>query len=128
MSQSKVHSHYEITTNSITGIAIGWILVYYIFPFIGVETTGTQASLSSMMFFIASYSRAYVIRRIFNNKGLRMRTEDQEFEELEKKIGAETVDCRNQVTSEMREWFMATYDHAADDCTVLTRWNERYQK
>ncbi len=105
MSQSKIHSHYEIITNQIAGIMIGFVLVYFVFPFIGVETTATQASLSSMMFFIASYSRAYAIRRIFNNKGLSMRTEDQEFEELEKKIGAETVDC-----------------------SVLTRWNERYQK
>ena len=57
-----------------------------------------------------------------------MRTEDQEFEDLEKKLDAETIDCRNQVTPEMRSWFMETYDHAADDCSVLARWNERFQK
>ena len=128
MSQSKIHSHYEITANSIAGIIIGWLLVFYIFPFIGVETTATQASLSSMMFFIASYSRAYVIRRIFNNKGLSMRTEEQDWEDLEKKIGAKTTDCRNQVTPQMREWFRDIFGYKADDRSVLTRWNERYQK
>lgn len=68
MSQSKKHSHYEIITNQITGLILGWLLVFFIFPFIGVETTVTQASLSSVMFFISSYTRSYVIRRVFNKK------------------------------------------------------------
>ena len=64
--QSKKHSHYEITANQIAGIVIGWCLVYFVFPIMGVETSMEQASMSSIMFFGASYSRAYVIRRIFN--------------------------------------------------------------
>ena len=67
--QSKKHSHYEIISNQIAGIIIGWCLVFFIFPFIGVETTVSQATASSIMFFIASYTRAYVIRRIFNKIG-----------------------------------------------------------
>ncbi len=127
MSQSRKHSHYEITANQIAGIIIGWLLVFYIFPFIGVETTATQASLSSMMFFIASYIRAYVIRRMFNKRAV-MRTEDQDFEDLEKKIGnVKTIDCRGEVTVEMRTWFFDTQGWYADDCEVLKRWNERYQ-
>jgi len=66
MSQSKKHSHYEMITNSVLGIIIGWSIVFWIFPYMGVETTVNQASLSSVMFFIASYARAYIIRRIFN--------------------------------------------------------------
>ena len=152
--QSKKHSHYEITTNQIAGIIIGWLLVFYIFPLIGVETTVTQASLSSVMFFIASYTRAYVIRRIFNKRAV-MRTEDQEFEDLEKKIGnVKTIDCTSKiimctypdcncpfdmgadnkclrgyphVTPTMRTWFFNTQGWYADDCEVLRRWNERYQ-
>ncbi len=127
MSQSKKHSHYEITANQVSGIIIGWLLVFYIFPFIGVETTATQASLSSMMFFIASYTRAYAIRRIFNKRAV-MRTEDQDFEDLEKMMGnVKTIDCRKQVTPEMRKWFHTTFGYMADDCSVLMRWNERYQ-
>ena len=66
--QSKKHSHYEIIVNQISGIVIGWSLVFFIFPFIGVETTMSQASMSSVLFFFASYTRAYVIRRIFNGR------------------------------------------------------------
>ena len=64
--QSKKHSHYEIIVNSILGIIIGWCVVFFIFPFMGVETTVNQASLSSIIFFISSYIRAYIVRRLFN--------------------------------------------------------------
>lgn len=64
--QSKKHSHIEALSNQIAGIAIGWSLVYFAFPVMGVETTVTQASISSGMFFVASYIRSYVIRRVFN--------------------------------------------------------------
>ncbi len=69
MSQSKRHSHYEIITNQIAGIVIGWCIVYFVFPFIGIDVTVTQATSSSAIFFVASYTRAYVIRRVFNVVG-----------------------------------------------------------
>lgn len=64
--QSKKHSHYEAISNNIIGLCLGWCLVYFVFPLMGVEVNIAQASLSSAMFFIASYTRAYIIRRIFN--------------------------------------------------------------
>ncbi len=64
--QSKRHSHYETTANQVAGLLIGWSLVYFVFPVMGVETTATQATISSVMFFISSYIRTYTIRRIFN--------------------------------------------------------------
>lgn len=64
--QSKKLSHLEALTNQITGLFIGWSLVYFAFPLMGVATTATQASISSGMFFVASYVRSYTIRRIFN--------------------------------------------------------------
>lgn len=69
--QSKRHSHYEALANQIAGIVIGWCLVYFVFPLMGVETTILQASISSGMFFISSYARSYTIRRIFNNITIR---------------------------------------------------------
>lgn len=69
--QSKKHSHYESIANQVTGIIIGWCLVFFVFPFIGVETTKEQATLSSIMFFFFSYTRSYIIRRIFNQLGLK---------------------------------------------------------
>ena len=67
--QSKKHSHYEIITNQVAGLAIGWAIVFFIFPFLGMESTVENASVASVIFFAASYSRAYIIRRIFNQRG-----------------------------------------------------------
>jgi len=69
--QSKKHSHYEALANQIAGIVIGWCLVYFAFPIMGVETTVAQASISSGMFFISSYARTYIIRRGFNKLTMR---------------------------------------------------------
>jgi len=63
--QSKKYSHYEVLTNQIVGIILGWSIVYFIFPFIGIPITKTDATISTVIFFIASYTRAYTIRRIF---------------------------------------------------------------
>jgi len=67
MSQSKKHSHYEIIVNSVLGIAIGWSIVFFIFPLLEKLTRMELASVSSMIFFAASYIRAYVVRRAFNS-------------------------------------------------------------
>lgn len=64
--QSKKHSHLEASANQVAGIVIGWSLVYFAFPVMGVVVTPTQASISSGMFFVASYIRSYLIRRAFN--------------------------------------------------------------
>ena len=63
----------------------------------------------------------------FEDEYLRTGREEVEWQALEKKLDAKTINCRNQVTPEMRSWFMETYDHAADNCSVLARWNERFQ-
>lgn len=52
--------------NQILGIIIGFCLVYFAFPIMGVDVNVEQATASSVMFFFASYARAYVLRRIFN--------------------------------------------------------------
>ena len=57
----------EVITNQVLGIAIGWCIVYFAFPIMGIEPTATQATASSAMFFVASYARSYVVRRVFNN-------------------------------------------------------------
>lgn len=41
--QTKKQSHYEIITNQVVGVIIGWLLVYFAFPIMGVETTVSQA-------------------------------------------------------------------------------------
>jgi hypothetical protein len=67
--QSRRSKHAEAITNQVVGIAIGWAIVYWAFPFIGLETTATQATASSAIFFVASYARFYAIRSIFDRWG-----------------------------------------------------------
>jgi len=74
MSQSKKHSHLEIIANQIAGIIIGWCLVFFAFPLMGTIATVEQASISSVLFFGASYSGAYVMRRFFNRINTRSRS------------------------------------------------------
>ncbi len=64
--QSKKTTHLEVITNQISGVVMGWLIVFFIFPFLGIPVTVTQATASTLIFFISSYSRMYVIRRIFN--------------------------------------------------------------
>ena len=64
--QSKKHTHYEVITNQTVGIILGWSIVFFIFPFMGMESTVTTATASTVIFFISSYVRSYTIRRIFN--------------------------------------------------------------
>jgi len=64
--QTKKHSHFEVVTNQAVGLILGWLIVYFIFPFMGMESTATTATASSVIFFISSYLRSYVIRRVFN--------------------------------------------------------------
>lgn len=63
--QSKKHSAYEAFTNTILGTLIGFCLVYFAFPFMGVCTTVEQAVTANVMFIIASTIRSYVVRRAF---------------------------------------------------------------
>ena len=64
--QSKKMSHLEILTNQIAGIIIGCLIGYLVFPLYGIKTTATDATISTIIFFFASYTRAYLIRRFFN--------------------------------------------------------------
>ncbi len=63
--QSKKNSHKEIITNQIVGIILGWLIVYFIFPLFG-DMQALKATCSSIIFFVISYLRSYIIRRIFN--------------------------------------------------------------
>jgi len=65
MKQSKRTTHIEALTNQVIGIMIGWSIVYFIFPLLSNLTSAELATASSAMFFIASYARIYIIRRIF---------------------------------------------------------------
>jgi len=67
--QLKKHSHYEVLTNQIIGIIIGWCIVYFIFPRLVFLSSSELASVSTIMFFVSSYIRSYLVRRFFNKLG-----------------------------------------------------------
>jgi len=64
--QSKKLSHIEVVTNQIAGIVIGWLITYYILPLLGIPFTATQSTVTTLIFFVASYIRMYALRRFFN--------------------------------------------------------------
>lgn len=66
--QTRKHSHQETLTNQIVGIVIGWLIVYALFPLFNHLEQVWVASISTVLFFISSYSRSYAIRRYFNRK------------------------------------------------------------
>lgn len=64
--QSKKMTHIEIGINQGFGILIGWLIVYLTFPLFDHLDQVWVATISSCLFFVSSYTRSYIIRRIFN--------------------------------------------------------------
>ena len=68
MKQSKRDTHYEVLVNQVLGITYGFLVVLFIFPLLDSLTQLELASVSSVIFFIGSYARAYGVRRWFEHK------------------------------------------------------------
>lgn len=66
--QSKLQTHLEISLNQALGLIGGWLIVYYLFPMFDFLEQSLVATISTIIFFIWSYLRSYIIRRYFNNK------------------------------------------------------------
>lgn len=60
--------HYEVLTNQILGVVVGWLIVYLIYPFLIPLGPATMATLSTSIFFITSYTRMYLVRMYFRKK------------------------------------------------------------
>ena len=74
MSQSKINSHIEVIVNNIIGASGGWLIVYFIFPLFDYLSQSLVATISTIIFFIWSYIRSYIVRRYFNNKDIECKT------------------------------------------------------
>lgn len=66
MKQSKKNSLLESATNVIAGLIISFAIQLVIYPIMDIPVTVKQNVLLTAVFFIASFIRGYVIRRIFN--------------------------------------------------------------
>lgn len=63
MKQSWIESHLEQITQNVVGLIVGFIIL----QFYGLSVS--QSVGLQLVFFVASYSRGYLIRRLFNNYG-----------------------------------------------------------
>jgi membrane protein YdbS with pleckstrin-like domain len=68
MSQSKKHSAIESITNVIVGLVISFLIQIVIYPLLGIPVTMSQNLIITLVFFVASFIRGFIIRRIFNQK------------------------------------------------------------
>jgi hypothetical protein len=69
MAQSKTHSLYESVINTVIGLIISFIAQVIIFSSMEINVSYKQNILITMIFFVLSFVRGYVIRRIFNKIG-----------------------------------------------------------
>ena len=61
--------HKEVITNQVIGIIIGWLIVAYILMPLGkIYSDEVVATISTVLFFVASYIRIYFIRRYYGSK------------------------------------------------------------
>jgi hypothetical protein len=64
--QSKKHSIYESITNVVVGLVMSFIIQLILYPLLNIEVSLNQNIFITFVFFVVSFIRGYVIRRIFN--------------------------------------------------------------
>ena len=64
--QSKKHSLMESVVNTLSGLVISMLIQVIIYPMMGIPVTLNQNIIITLVFFVASLVRGYVIRRFFN--------------------------------------------------------------
>ena len=64
--QSRKFSVLEIVVNVLTGLIISFLIQLVIYPLLNIPVTLEQNMIITIVFFVASFIRGYIIRRIFN--------------------------------------------------------------
>jgi hypothetical protein len=64
--QSKKQSILETVTNVIAGLMISFVIQIVLYPILNIPVSINQNLIITFVFFVASFIRGYVIRRIFN--------------------------------------------------------------
>jgi uncharacterized membrane protein len=65
MKQSKKMSAIEAITNVIVGLILSFCIQLVIYPFLNIPVTINQNIFITFVFFVASFIRGYVLRRVF---------------------------------------------------------------
>jgi hypothetical protein len=68
MKQSKKHSALESVTNVVVGLVVSIVTQMILFPALNIPVTFNQNLVITLVFFVLSFARGYIIRRIFNSK------------------------------------------------------------
>lgn len=64
--QSKKHSAIETTANTIIGLVVSYLVQLIIFPLYGIKISHNTNIEITFIFFVVSFGRSYLLRRIFN--------------------------------------------------------------
>ena len=64
--QKKKHSFIEAVTNTIIGLLTSFVIQLILYPILDIDVSIGQNLLITLVFFIASICRGYLIRRLFN--------------------------------------------------------------
>ena len=68
MKQSKKHSAIESLTQTVVGLITSFVIQLILYPLLNIPVTFSQNLIITFVFFVASFLRGYIIRRIFNKK------------------------------------------------------------
>ena len=63
--QTKKQSIIEVITNTVVGLAFSFAIQVIVYPLLDVDVSINQNLLITLMFFIASILRGYILRRLF---------------------------------------------------------------
>jgi len=64
--QSKKHSVFESIVNTIIGLVSSYVVQLIVFPLYGIKISHSTNLQITLIFFIISFTRSYLIRRAFN--------------------------------------------------------------
>ena len=64
--QSKKHSTIESLTNTVVGLLTSFAIQLVIYPLLNIPVTLNQNIIITVVFFVVSFLRGYLIRRVFN--------------------------------------------------------------
>lgn len=64
--QTKLMSIIEAVSNTVIGLVTSFCIQLVIYPALNITVTISQNALITLVFFIASIVRGYVVRRMFN--------------------------------------------------------------
>lgn len=64
--QSKKHSIFESIANTVIGLVSSYLVQLMVFPLYGIKISHSTNIQITLIFFIISFTRSYVVRRAFN--------------------------------------------------------------